>query len=340
MRNKIIFSLLFIVSLHLNIYGEIERRCGIDFGSGSLKMLVADVDLESHHIVEYVYSSSIKIPTSDHLAKNKDGLLDERIEEIALNALNQLVKEAKDNHATRFFGVATESFRIAKNGQQVAQRLFEKSGVFIKILSQKEESALGFHNAIEHSKGVSETAVVWDIGGGSFQVSWKEGDEINSFMGQFGKVPTKNLVLAVQNKSKDKSPNPISYTQALAARKCLQSKLKEIPEELKMKIKDPSTRYYGIGGVHHGNIALSTKSSTYTLESVDQLINERLNKKDSDFVGVASPEYWVTDLLLVSSIMSYLEIPYILDVKSFDEPHLEVYGNTAGIVTKPEFWQK
>ncbi len=336
-------KLLFYIFLtFLPVYGQaqIERRAAFDIGSGAIKLLVADVDTETQQVTKYLYGDSIKVPFSAYLAVRPDGSFGADLQAQTKTAIATLKHKAAPYHPQCFLGVATEAFRLAKNGQQLAAAIEEELGGPIYIISQSEEAELGFASAVAHANGDIERAIVWDIGNGSFQISWKEFDAIHSYTGKLGKVPTKNIILTIQNKeiAENTSPNPISQEETYLAKIALTKQLQGIPASLQQKLQTPRTQVYGIGGVHHKNIAVSTGKAVYTLSMVDELLMNRLGLEDSSFGVLSSTPYWVSDLVFVSCIMSHLGIQEVLDVQSFDVPEIPVTGNTVGILIREKYW--
>lgn len=332
--------LIFIICCSFSsIQGEIERRAAFDLGSGSLKLLIADVETDTQTIIKYIFSRGIKVPLSEDLAKNNDRRFSEEIQQRVKMAMHELKLMAEERCAERYVGVATEAFRLAQNGEELLFTIGQNEGFNIRLINQKEEAELGFATAIAHSKGDPETAVVWDIGNGSFQVSWKNQNCISSYMKKLGKTPVKNLIISeIQGRfSSETTPNPISEDQANLAKFLLTKELGEIPESLQIKVNTHGTEVYGIGAVHNGNISTSSKQIKYTLEIVDALLAERMDLSDSAF-AVEAPEFWVSDLILVSAVMSHLNIASVINIKAFDDPDVTTSGSTVGILVWPEYW--
>ena len=325
-----------------NGIANIERRAAFDIGSGSIKLLIADIDIETQHVRKYIFSQDIKVPFISALAKSSNGSFTQAVQSQAKEAFALLMQRAKPYHPKNFFGVATEAFRLAKNGEQLATMIANEFKVPIQIISQEEEAELGFYSALEHSqRGDLENTIVWDIGGGSFQISWYDGNGVCSYMGNFGKVPMKHLIISsIQGKSlhETHTPNPISYEEAILAKSLLIQQLSAPSEDLQKKLQNPLTRVLGIGAIHH-NIAWATGIPTYTLSIVDDLLKNRLGFGDDHFGREVNASFWVSDLIFISSIMSHLKIQSVFDLKSFGHPKIEVSGNTIGIIIRPEYWK-
>lgn len=339
---RALFYSLFIFICCATLEADIERRGSFDVGSGSLKVLVADVDTETQHITQYLFSEVIRVPFSDDLAKSSDGSFSKEIQAQAKETIATLIQHAEAFKPTSYSGVATEAFRLAKNGQQLIAEIASELNVPISIISQQEEGALGFGTVVELTRCDPDYAIVWDIGGGSFQVSWKEGEQITSYMGNFAKVPMKNIILAVQGKSQKEnlSPNPISLLDFTRAKTVLTSQLKPISSALQKRISDPKTQVFGVGGIHNGNICRSLGGSSYTLGMVEKLLSSRLGLGDECFEEIVDPTYWVSDLVFIVSVMSHLGIDKVENSKAYNTSKLDVTGNTIGILVNPKYWGK
>ncbi|MBA3237965.1 MAG: hypothetical protein H0T62_06395 [Parachlamydiaceae bacterium] len=96
---------------------------------------------------------------------------------------------------------------------------------------------------------------------------------------------------------------------------------------------------YGIGAIHNGNISNSTKQIKYSIETVEALLAERMNLSDAAF-AVEAPEFWVSDLILVSAVMSCLNISNVINIKAFDNPDIVTSGSTVGVLVWPKYWSQ
>ncbi len=69
----ILFCLGLLLSSPLG--GEIVRRAAFDFGSGSIRLQVADVDTETNQVLKSIYSDVLKTFLSSDLARQAEGVL-------------------------------------------------------------------------------------------------------------------------------------------------------------------------------------------------------------------------------------------------------------------------
>jgi len=102
--------------------GEVQRRAAFDIGSGSTKLMIADVDVETGAI-----SGPIVLGTERTvkfaLDWKKNGVLSDEVQEAGLKALHGLRTEVLAAGCTAYAAVATEVFRKAPNGAAFLQRV-------------------------------------------------------------------------------------------------------------------------------------------------------------------------------------------------------------------------
>ena len=110
--------------------------------------------------------------------------------------------------------------------------------------------------------------VVWDIGGGSMQMTMYLGNgKYSIYKGKLASVSFKNHIIEdIQNKdiSAVKSPNPINRRSMKTAFRDAEVMAKiTVPREIQDKLQDPNTFVIGIGGVHFYSISKILRNKTY-----------------------------------------------------------------------------
>ncbi len=106
-----------------------------------------------------------------------DGVLSDRAIKRTVFALKLCVKrlEKYKNVKTRF--VATEACRRAKNGAAFVERVKKETGLDLEIISFEEECRLGVSGCVPLINRNIRHALVFDIGGGSTEVSLAKIDQ-------------------------------------------------------------------------------------------------------------------------------------------------------------------
>lgn len=170
-----------------------EIRAGFDIGSGSTKLQVAsvknckngDITIEKLYFKENInvqYSAALTVDASDPTKVIlPDNIIDEgyiAMTSLKNKALEKLGTECGSSCTiSSWRGIMTAAFRKAHNWQQAQNKLSRVAkGLIIKRLSQEEEALYGFYPVLK-IKGIDpQNTVVWDMGGGSTQITAFDND--------------------------------------------------------------------------------------------------------------------------------------------------------------------
>lgn len=303
----------------------IETRAGIDMGSGSTKIQVAQVDICRQTLGKVLYEDQRPVGFNADLAKSTNNQLGSAIQQQGLAALRALVAKAQTFHPQRITGVATAVFRSAANGQQVIDAFNQQLGVQLKVISQQQEAELGFLSAkaaLHDNSLRNEDLLVWDIGGGSMQMTafrQQGGQTVTDiYQGKLASVTLKDFItLVLQNKDPqaDNTPNPIGSLRNTVLRYVAFYARTHVSPQIKQDIK--TRRVIGIGGVHGYSIKAQVQpvGNTYTQADLARVGQRQVWKGDSELAG----DYRATDvsnLLLVEGFMQALAIPQVTIVKA------------------------
>lgn len=239
MRYKILFFellMIFIVFFSTCSFEHPKTNCqpitraAFDLGSGSFKLAVAEVC--GHH-VQLKYAKFIQVGLGFDLAGSTSGKLSEKIQYKALNALKELVNDAKENGAKQFVGVATATFRQACNGKEVLQKLKEETGIDLHLISQEEEGILAFKTVINSFPEISEEeCIALDVGTASFQLTGKNSESYDVLHGPLGV----SGVLKIYSEEIKNVP----YRRGLLFSPITSSAIDLLVEKIKSKIFSPS----------------------------------------------------------------------------------------------------
>ena len=303
----------------------LQNRAAIDIGSGSTKIAVAEVDTCQHQIRKMLYQQQLPVSYNDALMHAADNRLPDSIIRQGLSALKQEIKQASRFHPVSIEGVATAVFRNAENGQQIIQLFNQQSSAHIRIISQQQEALLGFASAraaLNQSGVQKDDILVWDIGGGSMQMTtWDEQHGHPHpviYQGKLASVTLKNYIVSLlkhQPLRPDSSPNPIGDDAGNALKFVEVYASNDVDASLKRLI--PHRKIIGIGGVHDYSIRqqFGNKPDSYTLTQLSTLAGQQVMKRDDELHG----DYRATDvsnLLLVEGYMRALNIPEVTLVKA------------------------
>lgn len=327
----------------------LERRIAFDIGSGSSKFQVADVDICQQKIFKSILEGQNKVDYKDDLSQSQDHKFGDKIQKEGLAAIENSLDLAKKNGVVshkQMAGVATAAFREAQNAAEFTARIQAKTGLSVHVISQREEGILGYYSALASTELYDQDSLpnvknlfVWDIGGGSAQMTYRM-ETLSSSMGSEGgfqvyegklaSVSFKNQFMTnVQNKSEGKTPNPISRGQSQKGLRWVESYAqKNTPSEVKELIKHANGIVYGIGGVLSISVRNQTGKKQFKLQDIMTAIEQRLGKSDEEIGG----KYASTDLTNLILVAGYMKALGVVEVRT-----LRV-NNTSGILINPRYW--
>ncbi|MEE8349167.1 MAG: hypothetical protein V3R94_06340 [Acidobacteriota bacterium] len=251
-----------------------QVRAALDIGSGTTKMVVARVDFCENHVLEILAPvPGFKLERQVEYQKNivtmpggRKFFSDEVIAQ-GLAAILELKTVALIHGAEAFSAVATSAFRSVGLTQALAllERIREETGFRAVVISQDQEARLGFLAAAINAGLPQENLVVWDIGGGSMQISYwnpTTPGSVAGYRGNFANEAMQRFIIeTLQGKDypETKSPNPMLRPDTMidqpndlsrAIRDAEKAASQEVPAGLRDKLRAPTTQVIGIGGVH------------------------------------------------------------------------------------------
>jgi len=315
-------------------HAETIRRAAFDFGSGKIKVQIADVDTDTHKILNSIYSEDIIVLLSEDSVHQPQGMFSREIQDRAVSAAKRLKQKSIEYGAIEFKGLATEAYRKAPNSQELVDRYLSELGIPVVIISQEEEGKNGFLALIAETNLDPTQVIAWDIGGGSFQVTYlNDENSIQVYMAPFGRMTTKNAIIEHVkgwNPSEISSPNPMSLSDWNMALDYFGETLPEIPEELAIKLKRSDVQVIGISA-HPEQLRLLTR---YNVHDISAALEGRLDKTDSELAGVhKAPETAVSELVLVYSILQKLQAQQVNYVRTHS-------GSTSALLISEEYWNQ
>jgi exopolyphosphatase/guanosine-5'-triphosphate,3'-diphosphate pyrophosphatase len=146
------------------------RFAAIDIGTNAVRLLLSKV-VEGGEQPVFEKESFIRIP----LRLGEDTFLHGRISDEKTDALAETMigfrHLIKAYGAEDFKAYATSAMREARNGDEVANKVTERSGIEIAIISGKTEAEVIFANHIEELLGPDRNYLYIDVGGGSTELN-------------------------------------------------------------------------------------------------------------------------------------------------------------------------
>jgi exopolyphosphatase/guanosine-5'-triphosphate,3'-diphosphate pyrophosphatase len=139
------------------------RLASMDIGTNSVKLLVADVENQQ---IKNVLLELMDITRLGEGIDSNHELLPEAMDR-TLHTISDFQNRAKQLGAENTVAIATSAMRDAKNRDVFIQKVMEKTGLNLQIVSGDEEAELVFTGVCSDTELQSKKLVLVDVGGGS-----------------------------------------------------------------------------------------------------------------------------------------------------------------------------
>jgi exopolyphosphatase / guanosine-5'-triphosphate,3'-diphosphate pyrophosphatase len=341
-RNLLFTSILFTLiscstTKNSKVSSCLEKRGAIDIGSGTTKLVVAQVNTCNNSIDHIFFEAHRAIPFKENLQRSKDGKFSPAMINKAIGEIQKIVYTARSQGARKIRAVATSAFRTAKNAKEAALTIEKTLNLPIKIITQTDEALLAYNAGLSQaiSKEIisanEKNVAVWDIGGGSMQIIKKGPSKQTIYLGKLASVSFKNKVLKdILKKEITKSPNPLKKKNAVEAMNLARRYSNKHAKPLLSTLKN--FKIIGAGGVHFHSVRKQINSpfNYYERGELLQTLLHRATYSDKK-IGGNFAKTDVTNLALVLGFMQSLSIEKVIPLK---------INMAHGLLTSPQLWDK
>lgn len=150
---------------------RVDTLAAVDIGSNAIRLMVSNVETYPSGAVDVKKVAFLRVPIRLGEDVFVQGCISEEKEGRLLDAMMGFAYIIKSFGSVKWRACATSAMREASNGDQVVQRIFEKTGLQIEIISGDEEAdtiyaAGGIASALDDNKSY----LYIDVGGGSTEV--------------------------------------------------------------------------------------------------------------------------------------------------------------------------
>ncbi len=296
------------------------RRVAFDIGSLTTKMITADIDPETNTVVKIIAKDTRKTEYKHDLEKSSNyGNFSREMIEKGIQALKELKNECENlqPQPQEYAAVATAAFRTAKNSAAIIEKSLKELCIPITIISQAEEAQLGFYGALARTGSDKSKSIVWDVGGGSMQITTLDAQGKILFYGNtFGFIRfTRDVITNIEHKdiAKTHSPNPMNRLNITDALSYAAHLATAIPDFITHKCAQPGAIIIGIGAVYYATHEKKEQISTikkYTQSDILDLLEKKAGRTDLMLTKETHPAIpttvSVTGLTLILGFMKQL----------------------------------
>lgn len=333
-----VLFIFFILSFSSQLLAEkdcLRTRAAFDIGSGATRMTVAKINICKGRIIKILKEAEEPVFYKRTLDISSNKMFNKKVMEAGLNSIKKLKNLARPFNPHHFVGVATQAFREARNGKEFIKTLSHELNMKIYIIPQKKEAIIGFLSALSVVKVDGAKLLVWDIGGGSMQLTGLNSKyQYLVHLDKLGSLNFKNLVIESikgKNHKKVTTPNPIGKKgHNLSYRLAKQYAHFQTPNDFLKK--GSNSQIVGIGGVLFWSVrSMLKKKKSQSFFTRDEILKsiKKFRKYSDKKIGGKYASTNVSNLIL---ILGYMDAMGVTKVKTLN------LNMSHGILIDKDFW--
>ncbi|PQJ82415.1 Ppx/GppA phosphatase family protein [Polaribacter glomeratus] len=146
---------------------EIKKYGAIDIGSNAIRLLVSNIIVSEGKEPQFKKSALVRVPIRLGADAFVSGIISEQNTIRMIDAMEAFKLLMKVHNVERYKACATSAMREAKNGAEIAEKIFKETGVQIDIIGGKEEAAIISSTDLNQLIEGNNSYLYVDVGGGS-----------------------------------------------------------------------------------------------------------------------------------------------------------------------------
>lgn len=162
-----------------------NRYAVLDLGTNIFHLLIVELE-EGAEAFKTLYKEKISVKIGK--GGISQGIINEEAQKRIMQAFHRFAStlQTYDVPSHKIYATATSAFRSAKNGHEIAFRIYQNFGIQISIIKGTEEAQYIYEGIRQAVSLKDKTALIMDIGGGSVElilgnatkIFWKQSFEI------------------------------------------------------------------------------------------------------------------------------------------------------------------
>ena len=305
---------------------QTERIAVIDLGTNTFHLLIVEIVGVN---VKTVYSEK----TAVRIGKGgiNQGIITEDACERAISTMVIFKEKANALFTSKIYATATSAFRNARNGEQLAERIKDKTGIAISIISGDREAELIYYGVKEALELGKEKSLIVDIGGGSVEfiianeetIFWKQSFEIGGqrLMELFQKTDpiTSSEILTLKN-----------YIDEMLAP--LHKALLKFPTKILVGSSGSFDTFSDIDLVKKGNEPSIVPKNEYVLPLNDFgiIYTELISKDREERIKIPGMIELRVDMIVVASVL----VDFLLTRYTIEKLRISSYALKEGVLSR------
>jgi len=240
------------------------RFAAIDLGTNNCRLLIAAPQGRKVRIVD-AFSRIVRL--GEGLASS--GVLSDAAMDRAIDALKVCAQKMAQRNVTHQRCIATQACRGAANGAEFLERVKSETGLTFDIIAPEEEARLAVAGCAELIDAEAEAALIFDIGGGSTELSWMKRGEGDRFeLAAWTSMPFG--VVSLSEKFDGENLTDDAYEDAVAQVRNALGAFGD-PANLKTVFQEGRAHFLGTSGTVTSIAGVHLKLPKYRRDKVDGL---------------------------------------------------------------------
>ena len=172
---------------------NIEKYAAIDIGSNAIRLLISTVTEMGEKPPHFKKTSLVRVPIRLGADVFLTGAISEAKTQAMMDAMSAFQLLMKTHNVKAYRACATSAMREANNGEEVARKIAEHTGIEIEIIDGEVEASLIASTDLRDLIDSEKTFLYVDVGGGSTEFTvFAEGRVIESKSFKLGTVRVLN----------------------------------------------------------------------------------------------------------------------------------------------------
>lgn len=146
---------------------SIKKFAAIDIGSNAIRLLVSNVITTKDTAPQFKKSALVRVPIRLGADSFVEGTISEKNTDRMINAIKAFKLLMNVHGVESYKACATSAMREASNGLEIIEKIYQKTGVKINIISGKEEAEIISSTDLHELISGDKSYLYVDVGGGS-----------------------------------------------------------------------------------------------------------------------------------------------------------------------------
>ena len=195
--------------------GHAKTFGALDLGTNNCRLLIAKQTGSGYRIIDS-FSRVVRLGAG----LSSTGMLSQKAMDAAVDAIKICAAKMKAKNVVRWRCIATQACRQAGNGEEFLKRVKSETGITLELISPRVEARLAVMGCLALADKTKDVVMVFDIGGGSSELSWVDLRRVRSGEGvervhrppisAWASLPTGVVTLSEAIPSTDESPEGLA----------------------------------------------------------------------------------------------------------------------------------